>query len=174
MTGKTSRKRPPGIRVGNTRRPGLRDAGGLVERLTRPAVRARGMVRAEILIHWRAIVGDSLSRATFPVKYTPGRGPAPGGVLEVRTTGTAAVEISHRQIQLLERINTYFGYVAVTRLRLVQGPLPAIARPAVPGPPGEGEPSPTARARLDEIGDDALRTRLERLGRLIAGRRRGD
>ena len=38
--------------------------------------------------------------------------------------GSKAVEIQYRGTQILERINAYFGYRAVSELRVLQAPLP--------------------------------------------------
>ena len=47
------------------------------------------------------------------------------GVLQVRVAGPLAVELQHLAPQVLERVNTYLGYRAVTQLKLSRGVLPA-------------------------------------------------
>ena len=47
-----------------------------------------------------------------------------GAVLHIRVDGGAAVELQHKTPIVLERINAFYGYRAVDRLKLVQGPLP--------------------------------------------------
>lgn len=155
------------IRPGAERKPGLRNAGGLVERLSRPVVRARGFVHAEILTRWAAIVGASLSAQTLPVKFIPGR---QGGVLQVRVDGPVAVELQHREVQIIERLNTYFGYRAVARLRLIQGPVHHNAAPPRPED-RRGPLAPGADDHLQAVDDAGLRAALRRLGEGIAGRR---
>ena len=70
------------------------------------------------------------------------------------------------------RINGYFGYRAVTRIALVQGPppLPEHTAPPPPRPLLPAERQALDR-RLDGISDPALRMALERLGSAIIGRR---
>ena len=47
-------------------------------------------------------------------------------------TPAAALELQHRAPLLIERVNLFFGRPAVTRLILVQGPLPLSAAPSRP------------------------------------------
>ena len=42
-------------------------------------------------------------------------------------SGGLAMELQHFEPVLVERINAYFGYPAVARVKLIQGPLPAPA-----------------------------------------------
>jgi hypothetical protein len=64
----------------------------------------------------------------------------------------------------------FFGRAAVTRLTLVQGPLPlapGAGRPVIP-PLSEGEAKALDR-RLSEIADPDLRAALAQLGRAVSG-----
>jgi hypothetical protein len=146
-----------------------------------PALRRRGFANVDIAAHWPAIVGPHLARLCQPERITwPRRGPgesdgarARGATLLVRVDGPAAVELQHAAPQILERVNTFLGAGLVTRLRLVQAPLPRKARPRV----GPRPCAPQAAARVDdlvaEIEDEALRRTLAALGRNIAASRSG-
>ena len=83
-----------------------------------------------------------------------------------------ALEIQHLAPQLIERINSFFGYRAVGNLTLRQAPLPARKAAAVKT---QRNLSPDAEARLkrqlDSVEDPDLRLALERLGRNFAGQR---
>ena len=45
------------------------------------------------------------------------------GTLRLRVDGPLATELKHLEPQILQRIASYFGYRAVNRLSLIQGPL---------------------------------------------------
>jgi hypothetical protein len=81
-----------------------------------------------------------------------------------------ALEVQHREPQLVERINAFFGYRAIAKLALVQAP------PAPSGPPAPPAPRPLAAdehqaldRRLEDIEDPALREALRRLGAAVIG-----
>ena len=101
---------------------GLRRLPDLLGRVLDPASRRRGLAEARVLTDWPSIVGEVLAARCQPVKLTGGsRGH--GGILHIHVAGSAALELQHSEPQLLERINSYFGYPAVARLRLIRAPL---------------------------------------------------
>ena len=141
-----------------------------LSRVVKPLYRARGFAESGVLNDWPDIVGRPLADHTCPERL--GR----DGTLEVRVDGGGlALELKHLEPVVLERIATYFGYRAVTRLALVQGPLPP--RPAAPRRPVKTlAPATEAALRqdLEGAGDPALRAALERLGREVLGTVGGD
>ena len=153
------------------RRMGLRNIAAMVGNLTRPLVRKRGFFQAEIILHWAEIVGRDLEQFTMPVKYNPPRGEnAGGGTLVIRVTGPVAIELQHRMPQIIDRVNTYFGYRAVERIKMMQGdisrPERKVKRPEnVP----EGPIRETSEVDIAKIEDPHLREVLTRLGRRISG-----
>lgn len=151
--------------------------GARVALLTRDVFRKRGFAEGHILANWPQIVGETIAdycapeRLVFPRRLREGRGPEGGATLEIRVDGPIAVEIRHLEPQIIERINAYYGYQAVTRLKLTQGPLPPRprARRRPMRPLGGAERAALAQS-LEPIAEPALKTALERLGERILGR----
>jgi hypothetical protein len=90
-------------------------------------------------------------------------------------SGALALELQHLEPQVLERINGYFGYRAVGRLKIYQGPVPG---PPTPHPPPAPPPTAEAEAEigdlLSSVEDDGLREALRGLGHsLRSAPRRG-
>ncbi|MFQ5784036.1 MAG: DUF721 domain-containing protein [Alphaproteobacteria bacterium] len=143
---------------------GPRGLAATLPKVTRTMFRARGFAEAGVLTDWPDIVGRPLADFTCPERLTP------DGTLKVRVGGGWALELKHLEPALIERIAGYFGYRAVTRLALVQGPLPR--RPERRArrlrPLDAGEEAALA-ARLAATGDGDLRAALERLGRAVLG-----
>jgi len=81
-----------------------------------------------------------------------------------------ALELQHRAPLVVERINLFFGREAVTRLALVQGPLPlpppAASPPTRPLAPGEAA---ALDRQLAGVASVELREALARLGRRVIG-----
>ncbi len=135
-------------------------------------IAARGFERQgfsiqEVLTNWRAIAGDSLAEISQPERISKPRGEA-GAVLTVRVDRAGALELQHIAPLVVERVNTHFGYRAVARLQIVQGP---VARPVAPPkrPNRTLEPAELAalEAMLAEIKDPALKSALSSLGQRI-------
>lgn len=152
----------------DTRRGGAgpRAIAGDIARLTRPALGRRGFAQAGIIAEWPAVVGPVLAANTCPLKIVFPRGERGDGTLHLRVaSGALATELQHLEPQLLERINGHFGYRAVARLAITQGPLP---RRSPPKPP----PAPLADAeeverRVAAVADPEVKEALARLGRFV-------
>jgi hypothetical protein len=145
------------------RRPGFRAAGLAASRLAGPIVaRHGGGILARLKSDWPAIVGPELAASTWPEAL------ARGGTLKLHVASAKGLEVQHRAPALIERINLFFGRDAVTRLTLVQGPLPLpppAPRPAT-RPLAVSEAAALDR-QLGDVADPELREALARLGRAV-------
>ena len=149
------------------RNHGFRAVGVAASKLAAPVViRRGGGVLVRLKSEWPAIIGADWAAVTWPSAL--GR----DGVLKLRASSTAALELQHRTPLLIERINLFFGRAVVTRLALVQGPLPLDSPTSAAGlhPLAAGEVG-FVDERLSEIADPQLRDALARLGRAVAGAR---
>jgi hypothetical protein len=147
-------------------RGGFRAVGVAVSKLTTPILARRGGgILVRLKAEWSAIVGPDRARVTWPTAL--GR----DGVLKLRVLPAAALELQHRAPLVIERINLFFGRSVITRLALVQGPLPFA--PPSSGPLFRTLAPAEAKAldeRLSVVADPDLRAALARLGRAVNGR----
>lgn len=180
-------------------RPGLRAAarpvGRIASDILSPAFRKRGFAQSALVDQWSLIAGEKLAKHTQPEKISQPRGKAKtaegreaghgqrsrfsrggedgGGVLTLRVDGPFAIEVQHMTPQLLERINSFFGYRAVGRIVLKQAPLPPRYERRVRKTrklnPGEEQ---ALSDGLQPIEDERLRAALLRLGRKVRGEAR--
>lgn len=160
-------------RDGENRGGGPRAIAATVDRITRASLGRRGFAEASIVADWPAIVGETLAEHACPLRIAFQRGERGGGTLHLRVaSGAMATEIQHLAPLLIERINGHYGYAAVARLAVTQGPLPQRRRR---NPPPEPDLAPAQRRQLDErlaaIDDPQLRDALAALGRHILARK---
>ena len=151
--------------------------GARVLAVARTAFAKRGFHEAHVLAHWTEIVGEGLAEFSAPEKLTfprgsasENRGPRGGAVLTIRVDGPAALEIRHLEPQIIERINAYYGYGAVQRLKIIQGPLPPKRQPRFRKirPLADEERTELAQ-KLENIDEPGLKEALEKLGERIIG-----
>lgn len=147
---------------------GLRPLGQTVEALTRPSMRKRGFAENSLLNHWPSIVGPELAAWSCPQKLAQQHDN--GGVLHIAVSGPYALEIQHLEPIILERIATYFGYRAVSRLSLKQTAMDRITPP--PAKPWQPARLSAAEAEklntlLSGISDEELKAALQHLGESV-------
>jgi hypothetical protein len=152
------------------RRQGLRAIARELPDVTRSALAKRGFAAARVIADWPEIVGQALAESTVPERLIRGRDTA-YATLVVRVRPGAALELQHAIPQVIERVNGYFGFQAVTRLRLIQGPIAPRRRPVLPAI----KPlTPAAEQALDTLlrplANSPLHESLARLGRAVRGR----
>lgn len=106
--------------------------GALVSRVTRPLFKKGGVGLGSIIMDWDQIVGPRYSQYSQPEKLTFSGMGRHQGILKVRVHGPAALSLQYEEPLILERINRYFGYEAVKKMILFQGPLPSRQKRALP------------------------------------------
>mgnify|MGYP001585077568 CR=1 FL=1 len=148
----------------------IRAIGAAVEKITKPLFGARGFGAASVVTQWEAIVGPVIARATSPERIAYPAGERAQGTLHLRVASAGlALELQHLEPQLIERINSHFGYRAVARVRLTQGPVPGKTEPKKRA---RGTVAPEARtalaARVGRIQDPDLKAALQALGEEVA------
>jgi hypothetical protein len=151
---------------------GPRVLGKAIGRITKPIFSRRGFADGAIIAEWPAIAGDLLAQHTVPEKINYPRNVKTGGTLQLRVdSGSFALEIQHFEPQLIERINTYFGYKAVGSVKTIQGPLPEKQETSVPEPKALNAAQEIAlNQELSDVDDDDIREALKKLGRLVLSR----
>jgi hypothetical protein len=149
---------------------GVRHLAGFLPRLTKAALGKRGFAEGGIVTDWAAIVGSELAATSLPERLSFAQGARRDGTLQVRVAGAFALELQHLESVVIERINGYFGYRAVARLKIRQGPVPRRrARPMI------AALDPAAVRAVDlavaDIADPQLKAALAGFGRALHGRK---
>lgn len=81
-----------------------------------------GLVLAELLTDWQAIIGEELARYIIPFKIKFARGKSTDGILYIQVNGGAFIQyLAYQKPIILEKVNGYFGYQAVSDIKSVQG-----------------------------------------------------
>jgi len=108
--------------------------GRFIPNVTKKIFQKHGFSSAALVADWTDIVGATYAAQCLPERLKWPRAAKPqnddptpthptGATLILRTDAAFALEIEYASAQILERINAYFGYRAITTLKIVQGPL---------------------------------------------------
>ena len=96
--------------------------------LLTPAMRAKGFAQAEVVTRWPHIVGPELAGSTVPQRMIFPRGERIGAKLIIRCESAFAPLLEHRTPHIIDMVNRFFGYGAVAKIEIKQGPLPVDPR----------------------------------------------
>ena len=100
---------------------GLNTFATEVTPLLRRILGKKATMSVDILMSWGQIVGDELAEFTQPEKITFKNKERTNGVLWVNVAnGAFAMELQHRERFVLEKVNSFFGYNAVSSLKIKQ------------------------------------------------------
>lgn len=103
----------------------LQSVSAMLRPLAKKILGRKGFVEIDILTNWEHIVGEELAAFALPQSIDFRRGEKTGGVLKVAVPGGAfALELQHREKSVIQKINAYFGYVAVASLKIIQNAAP--------------------------------------------------
>lgn len=150
-----------------------RSIGELMPQIGRTAFRRFGFVQSSVVTRWHEIVGPIHARVCAPeaIRFPPGE--KTDGILQLVVVPAHAPLIQQVIPEIMERVNRFFGYKAVARVKLRQGevkPPPDSVQGAAAGKsPPSLRPIPLELGdSLRDIGDPELRAVLESLARSIA------
>jgi hypothetical protein len=143
----------------------------------RTAFRRFGFIQSSVVTRWPEIVGERHARVCQPeaIRFPPGD--KTDGILQLVVVPAHAPLIQHVIPEIVERVNRFFGYKAVAKVKLRQG---AVQPPSASAEPRSAPPSlkpvPIELGdSLRDIGDPELRMVLESLARSLgSGDDRGD
>jgi hypothetical protein len=142
----------------------------LVPQIGRAAFRRFGFVQSSVVTRWPEIVGTRHAQVCMPeaIRFPPGE--KSDGILQLVVVPAHAPLIQHVIPEIMERVNRFFGYKAVARVKLRQGEVKPPRAEGAPKAPPSLKPIPMELGdSLRDIGDPELRTVLESLARSLGG-----
>ncbi len=151
-----------------------RAIGDLMPQIGRTAFRRFGFIQSSVVTRWPEIVGETHARACMPeaIRFPPGE--KNDGILQLVVKPAHAPLIQQVIPEIIERVNRFFGYSAVARVKIRQGVVKAPDAQKRPAAPPSLKPIPMELGdSLRDIGDAELRTVLESLARSLGGKEDG-
>ncbi|MCK7610776.1 DUF721 domain-containing protein [Roseibium sediminicola] len=161
---------------------GAKPLSDLVGKAMTPVCRKRGFASVDIIASWADIVGERYGTRVQPERLiwprrpdrTDPETPPEPATLVVHTDGATALMLSHDNAQVIERINTFYGWRAIGRIKILQQPV-QVKRPA---PKRDLRPlTQSEEQRLEQnlegVENDRLRQALKKLGAQVIARNAG-
>jgi hypothetical protein len=152
---------------------GAQPLQALVDGCLEPSLKAKGFASSAIHLHWAEIVGAALAPWSEPITMKwpvtpPGADqslPKAGAALTIKVEGAFALDIQHQAPQIMERVNSFFGWRCVERIIIKQGAVRKLAPPQKkPRKTLTVKSSQDLDTMLEKIDDPILKATLARLG----------
>lgn len=100
---------------------GLVNLAKVVMPVAKQLLGAQGFYMVDLLTNWQTIVGKNLASYALPIKLTFKQDERCNGCLSIITlSGAFAMEIKQKERMILNKINEFFGYEAVGKLKILQ------------------------------------------------------
>ncbi len=156
----------------------MRQIGGSIRDLLDPLMARRANVDLSLALAWQQVAGEKLHGRTqplhiqWPQRLSPDDAFKPG-TLVVAAEGSVALDLQYTSGELVERINRFFGYPAVNRIKIEQKPVMRFREKRKRVEPAlNPDEKAGLQASLSRIEDEGLRESLFRLGtHVMAGKK---
>jgi len=145
----------------------------LVSKLLDPVIERRAGMTLDLIASWTEIVGEHHASRSRPEKLHWPRqisddNPFEPATLIVACEGGHALYLQHDTGTVIERINSYFGFAAVAKLKLVQKPLPVREqRRRQTRKPVEDAHRQKVSEILDSMEEGPIKDALQRMGEAV-------
>jgi hypothetical protein len=144
-----------------------------------PVLRRRAGLSIGLVQSWEEIAGERLARRSRPEKIVwPRRAgdddPFEPATLVIACEGAMALRLQHETTEIISRVNSFLGFAAIGRIRIVQKPVETgMDRQKPVLRPLTGDEEARLSRTVGPIADEGLRASLEQLGRTLIGSKRG-
>ncbi len=99
---------------------GVRSVGNLIEEITNPTFKKNGFINQKLINGWSYIVGSHISKVALPLKIVFEKNQTRNGILYVNVFNPAmSVEITFQESRIIEKISQFFGYQAISKIKIV-------------------------------------------------------
>ena len=128
------------------------------------AFQRHGFASAELAAQWPAIAGDSVAAISAPGKISWPRAndksaQKQGGTLTLNAAQGRALELQYATPRIIERVNQFLGYRAITAIRVIQSDFSPQVKHSITAP----SPSPAWEESLATIAEPELQAALRRM-----------
>lgn len=149
----------------------------VANRLLDPILTKRAGINTLLLGSWDEIAGEQFADCSRPERIRWPRQDGPNetgggfspGQLTIACEGARALFLMHQEAELISRVNSFFGYRAISQIRIVQKAIHAPPQKPKARPLDANEKHRLA-GLLSEVDDPRLREALERLGAGVISR----
>lgn len=137
---------------------------GLLKKVATPICQQHGFIQASLLLEWDVIVGEKFSKICQPEKIVFPHQKRNNGLLYVGTSSAFAPELSYLEAMIIDIVNKYYGYNAISRLIIRHKKIKPPSSKKIPVNQVEEADKNLIEEQVQSIEDPILQTALRNLG----------
>jgi hypothetical protein len=152
----------------------LTGVGRTIIPLAKQLLGKNGFMQIELISNWEEIVGERLAEYVLPQKISFVKDERVGGTLVLLVlSGAFAMEVESNKLKILQKVNAFFGYEALNKIKIIQTSNPEnfLKTKNVYDKPKKNLVSEKQKTYINEltesIDNESLRLKLEEIGREI-------
>lgn len=152
----------------------LTGVGKTIIPLAKQLLGKNGFMQIDLAANWEEIVGAELAKYVLPQKISFIKDKRTEGTLYLMVFGGAfALEVENNKLKILQKVNSFFGYEALDKIKILQNNNPDnfLLQKNVSDKPKKNLVSDKEESYINEltegVDNENLRRRLENIGREI-------
>lgn len=99
----------------------LQNMNVVVGSFARKILGKKAFIEADIIHNWSDIVGEEIAQLSKPLRVDFKKDERRNGVLHIEAaSGALALELQQKSKIIMDKVNVFFGYEAVSRLKIMQ------------------------------------------------------
>ena len=149
----------------------LTGVGRTIIPLAKQLLGKNGFMQIELISNWEEIVGERLAEYVLPQKISFVKDERVGGTLVLLVlSGAFAMEVESNKLKILQKVNAFFGYEALNKIKIIQTSNPEnfLKTKNVYDKPKKNLVSEKQKTYINEltesIDNESLRLKLEKIG----------
>ena len=94
--------------------------GNSLPKIVDKNIKEKNFLEVSLIKKWREIIGDDIAKFCWPIKIVFSDIKNSNGLIFLKTKRGRSMEIEFKNEEIIEKLNQYFGYNAISKISVVQ------------------------------------------------------
>ena len=98
----------------------FKKVGNSLPKIIDKNIKKKNFIEISLIKKWREIIGDDIAKFCWPIKIRFSEIKNSNGIIFLKTMRGKSMEIEFKNEEIIEKLNQYFGYKAISKISVVQ------------------------------------------------------
>ena len=94
--------------------------GNSLPKIVDKNIKEKNFIEISLIKKWREIIGEDIAKFCWPIKIIFSNINNSNGIIFLKTKRGRSMEIEFKNEEIIEKLNQYFGYNAISKISVVQ------------------------------------------------------